>query len=56
MENEYNITISKEQARLFARAISVDDIKEYIENHQAEYEQFLLDEKAGEQKHDQTEL
>lgn len=47
MNEELNFKISKEQARLFAVAIA-GDIAEYVKNHQAEYEQFLLDEKVGE--------
>ncbi len=43
MDGQPNFNISVQQARLFAQAIA-GDIEEYVKNHQAEYELFLLNE------------
>jgi hypothetical protein len=44
MDGQPDFIISDEQSMLFAQAIA-GDIEEYVKNHQAEYELFLLNEK-----------
>ena len=41
-----DVVISKKQAQIFARAI-YKNVSAYIQTHQEEYEQFLLEEKGA---------
>ena len=49
MNSRPEVRISNEQARLFAIAVG-GTIAEYVKNHQAEYELFLLEEKKNDNK------
>ena len=42
---QFDIVISQKQARIFARAI-YKNVSAYIQTHQQEYEQFLLEQKG----------
>lgn len=41
-----DVVISKKQAQIFARAI-YENVSAYIQTHQEEYEQFLLEQKGN---------
>jgi hypothetical protein len=44
VRNMKQISISKEQARAFAAAFPIEEIKQYITVHRDEYEQFCVEE------------
>ena len=48
------ISLSPLQLKQIASAISLKDIAEYIEKHQEEYEQYLLEEEKGHKKVNRT--
>lgn len=46
--NKNKCTMSKEQIEQFARAIDINDVKKYIEEHYEDYLKFLEEEKEKE--------